>query len=300
MELVNFGSLNLDHVYTVSQFVSPGETRSAQHYQIYCGGKGLNQSVAAARAGATVRHAGILGRGGEMLREMLEQNGVDVSLLRQSDAPQGHAIIQVNSQGENCILLFGGSNRAVTREDVDRVLATLHQPAYILLQNEISQLEYMVERAFALGFPVALNASPIDETLLRLDLSKLSWLMINEVEGEQLSGAQEPQEILQRLSARYPRLQILLTLGKDGAICFSGGAQIRQGIFPVPTVDTTAAGDTFTGYFLAEICRGSTYTQAMRVAAMASALAVSKQGAAPSIPSLQQVMEAFTEYSENN
>ena len=146
---------------------------------------------------------------------------------------------------------------------------------------------------------MALNASPIDEDAVAAGSIQAQLLMINEVEGEQLSGAQEPQEILQRLSARYPRLANS-AYTRSRVICFSGGAQIRQGIFPVPTVDTTAAGDTFTGYFLAEICRGSSYTQAMRVAAMASALAVSKQGAALSIPSLQQVMEAFTEYSENN
>ena len=116
MEIVNFGSMNLDYVYTVPDFVQPGETLAADSRAIYCGGKGLNQSVAAARAGAVVRHAGMLGQGGEPLRAVLERTGVDTGLLADCPLPQGHTVIQVSRTGENCILLYRGSNGAVTAD----------------------------------------------------------------------------------------------------------------------------------------------------------------------------------------
>lgn len=292
MDIINFGSLNIDHVYSVGEFVRPGETMAAGQYNVFCGGKGLNQSIAAARAGGKVFHAGVLGAGGEMLQEMLEQSGVDTSLLMHSAEPQGHAIIQVAASGENCILLFRGSNFAITQAYVDRVFAQIQAPGYIMLQNETSCLPYIIHQASARGFTVVLNASPIDGTILELDLSQVSWLMINEMEGAQLTGQTRPEGILDALEQRYPALSVLLTLGKQGSVCQCGGVRTYQEIYPVKAVDTTAAGDTFSGYFVAALAAGMPVKQAMDRAALASAIAVTRKGAAPSIPTAEEVQRA--------
>lgn len=115
--ILNFGSLNLDQVYRVDAFVQPGETKSSLSLTTHCGGKGLNQSVAASRAGAEVWHAGLIGTDGDMLYENSRENGVNRSLLERSCDVSGHAIIQVDNNGQNCILLYGGTNQALTEED---------------------------------------------------------------------------------------------------------------------------------------------------------------------------------------
>lgn len=290
MNIINFGSLNIDHVYQVGDFVRPGETMAAHQYQVFCGGKGLNQSIAAARAGGTVLHAGALGVGGEMLRQMLEESGVDTSLVLQSEQPQGHAIIQVSDTGENCILLFRGSNYAIDQSYVDSVFDRIQPPGYIMLQNEISALPYLVEQASARGFTVVLNASPLDEGILQLNLDRIHWLMINEVEGAQLTGQTKPEEILDLLEERYPKLNVLLTMGKQGSVCQCGGVRTYQQSYPVQAVDTTGAGDTFSGYFVAALAAGASVQQAMHQAALAAAIAVARKGAAPSIPTREEVL----------
>lgn len=289
MAIINFGSLNIDHTYSVDHFVRPGETMQSLAYHTYCGGKGLNQSLAAARAGSRVCHAGLVGPGGQMLLDALTESGADVSHVAATDVPQGHAVIQVNAQGENCILLFPGSNFALTRADVDRVFASVSAPGYVMLQNEVSQLPYIIERAHAAGFSVVLNASPFEDSLLALDYDKLSWLMINEIEGRALTGAETPEDIADAAAARWPGLGLVLTLGGDGCLCRCGGETLRQPIFKVETVDTTGAGDTFTGYFVSALDQGLSLREAVVRASAAAAISVSRRGAGPSIPTADEV-----------
>ena len=295
MGIINFGSMNVDHVYSMPHFVQPGETLQSNAYNIYCGGKGLNQSVAAARAGAKTIHAGMCGKGGEMLLEFLGSNGVELSFLGKPDVAQGHAIIQVSESGENSIILFPGSNYAVTKEYVDGVLDQQQVPQYVMLQNEISEVPYIIEAAYKKGFPVVLNASPFDASLLEIDYSKVSWLLVNEIEGGCITGETEPEAILAKLREKYPETGVVLTLGKEGSICSKGDTVIRQGIFKVDTVDTTAAGDTFTGYFIAGLDAGLALEEALCRAAAASAIAVTRPGAAPSIPLAEEVTEFLKE-----
>ena len=295
MGIINFGSMNVDHVYSMPHFVQPGETLQSNAYNIYCGGKGLNQSVAAARAGAKTIHAGMCGKGGEMLLEFLGSNGVELSFLGKPDIAQGHAIIQVSESGENSIILFPGSNYAVTKEYVDGVLDQQQVPQYVMLQNEISEVPYIIEAAYKKGFPVVLNASPFDASLLEIDYSKVSWLLVNEIEGGCITGETEPEAILAKLREKYPETGVVLTLGKEGSICSRGDTVIRQGIFKVDTVDTTAAGDTFTGYFIAGLDAGLALEEALCRAAAASAIAVTRPGAAPSIPLAEEVTEFLKE-----
>lgn len=168
--------MNLDYVYRVPHFVAPGETLAASSQAVNPGGKGLNQSIALARAGAAVWHAGCIGEGGQPLAELLRQNGVDVSLVRQADCVQGNAVVQVNDAGENCILLYGGSNRAVTPAQVEETLARFAPGDILVLQNEISCLDLLVERAAGMGLRIVLNPSPFEEPLLRLDYSAIFFL----------------------------------------------------------------------------------------------------------------------------
>lgn len=223
-----------------------------------------------------------------MLLDFLGSNGVDTSFIGRPDIPQGHAIIQVSESGENSIILFRGSNDAVTKKYVDSVLDR-QEPQFVMLQNEISEVSYIIEAADKRGFQVVLNASPIDDSLLAIDLSGVSWLLVNEIEGGCLTGETEPDEILAKLRERYPETGVVLTLGKEGSVCAKGDSVIRQGIFPVSAVDTTAAGDTFTGYFIAGLDAGLSLEEALCRASAASAIAVTRPGAAPSIPLAEEV-----------
>ena len=297
MKVLNFGSLNLDYVYSVDHFVQPGETLNSLSQKINAGGKGLNQSVALSKAGAEVWHAGRIGAGGASLRELLRGNGVHVSLLPDTDEIQGNAVIQVNRAGENCIILFGGSNRRITPEQVEETVAAFEPGDYLVLQNEINLLPLIVDTAFERGMKIVLNPSPYDDSLRSVDFSKLSWLLVNEVEAGQLSGSEDPEKAWALIHEKYPRVSLLVTLGSAGSrawqVTESGVTEARQEAFRVKAVDTTAAGDTFTGYFIGGLMDGRPLAECMRRASMASAIGVTRPGAAGSIPAKEEVDAAL-------
>ncbi len=284
MKILNFGSLNIDKVYHVPHFVRPGETIASRDYQIFPGGKGLNQTIAAARAGLSICHAGTIGPDGRFLKELLEESGADTRFVREKDTITGNALIQVSGDGDNCIILFGGSNRENDRDYIDQVLEEFGEGDILLLQNEISSLDYLLQRGGEKGMRILLNPSPMDEALKQTDLSAVTWLMLNETEGLGFTGYMEPERITAALLARYPRMRVVLTLGGDGALYADADRVCRQPCFPVKAVDTTAAGDTFTGYFLAAAVEGMEPAGALRLAAAAASVAVSRSGAAVSIP----------------
>ena len=292
MKVLNFGSLNIDLVFSVEHFVREGETLASEKMEKFCGGKGLNQSIALAKAGAEVYHAGCVGDDGGMLLEMLETSGVDTSLIRKLPGPGGMAMIQVDKQGSNCILLYGGSNQSVDSEQIAKTVEQFAAGDLLLLQNEINGLKEIVDSAFDRGMIIALNPSPVGKQLQEIDLSKISWLILNEIEGQELTGECKSEKILEKLHQKYPDCRVVLTLGKKGSVYFDGTEQLHQGIYSVPVVDTTAAGDTFTGFFLASVMRGETPSKALEIASKASSIAVSRKGAAPSIPSMEEV-DAF-------
>ena len=296
MKVLNFGSLNIDYVYDVDHFVRAGETISSNALQLFCGGKGLNQSVAFARSGAQTYHAGCIGKDGGMLTDMLRGAGVDVRFVRvREDVASGHAIIQVSKSGENCILLHGGANQSMDDAFVDEVLSHFGKGDLLMLQNEINHLPYIVQRAKERGMMIVLNPSPFNEKILALDLSKLDAIIVNETEGNELSGETEADAIIAALLARYPAMRIVLTLGKHGAIYADAKERAFCEIMPMPVQDTTAAGDTFTGYFFSTLLRGEAPAQALKTATAASALAVSRKGAAPSIPTAEEVKALLAE-----
>ena len=292
--ILNIGSINLDEVFSVPHFIRPGETMACRAYERFVGGKGNNQSTALARAGAEVHHAGKVGADGRFAVDLLREAGVEVSRVLEGATPSGRALIQVEEGGQNCIILFGGANRAITRKDLDGFLDGWGKGDSILLQNETSELAYTMEKAAERGLRMYFNPSPADEIIGALPLDLVDCFILNEVEGAILCGiepaAAEPVAMLGALRSRFPRADLLLTLGPAGSR-WSGldGTALVVPAAPARVVDTTAAGDTFTGYFIAATLRGEPPAAALDEATRAAAICVSRKGAAPSIPKREEL-----------
>lgn len=289
MKVLNFGSLNYDYVYKVDHMILAGETMDSYGLETHFGGKGLNQSIALAKAGVPVQHAGMVGEDGQGFLDLCKRNGVDTEFVRMVSGKSGHTIIQLDKNAQNSILLYGGSNRAITKDFVDEVLANFGKGDILLLQNEVNLLPYIIDTAYERGMRIVLNPSPYNEALDVCDMGKISVFLVNEIEGAQISGENEPERILDVMAEKFPEAEVVLTLGGDGVVYRHKEQICRQGIFTIKAVDTTAAGDTFTGYFIAGMLEGTPITQRLRRCAKASAIAVSRMGAAESIPTAQEV-----------
>lgn len=294
-KVLNIGSLNLDYVYQVDHVIEPGETEATVSRNVFLGGKGINQSMALAKAGAEVYHGGMIGEDGQPFLEACRTYGVKADYIRTIEEPTGHTIIQVDKNAQNCILLYGGANQMLTKEFVDEVLQNFEKGDILLLQNEVNMLPYIVDRAYEKGMEIALNPSPFNEKLDAVDLKKVGIFLLNEIEGGQITGLTQPDEILAKMREMFPDAKIVLTLGKDGAKYADGEKVYEQPIFKVQAVDTTAAGDTFTGYFLAGLLEGMSVPDILKMSAKASSIAVTRKGAVPSIPYREEVMEALKE-----
>ncbi len=313
MKALNYGSLNIDFVYNVEHFVRSGETISSQNMAIFAGGKGLNQSVALAKSGIDTWHAGCIGEDGEFLADILQKSGAHTELISRLPGRNGHAIIQKQPNGQNCILLYGGSNQQNTRAQIDEVMSHFEKGDYLILQNEINEISYIMERAHEKGMIIVLNPSPMDEKIRTYPLEYVDYFLLNEIEAKDLTGfdqnladtdqhrVQEMDEVssawdalLEEVCSHFPNSKVVLTLGEYGSIYKDEKQKIHQPIMKVPVVDTTAAGDTFTGFFIGSIAKGLSPENAMKIAAKASAIAVSRQGAAPSIPELGEVERDMT------
>lgn len=295
MKVLNFGSLNADYVYKLPHVVMKGETISSRSLNTYPGGKGLNQSIALGKAGAEVYHAGAIGEDGRFLVDFLNESGVNTKFVKIfSDIKSGHAIIQNDDEGDNCILLYGGANQAITKEQVDETMAEFSDGDYLVLQNEINELKYIVEKAHEKGMQIVLNPSPMNEKITELPLEYINYFLLNEIEAGQILGrtVDSPDEIIAALAEVFPHAKIVLTLGGDGSVYSDGTKKIAQHIYKVETVDTTAAGDTFTGYFIAGELKGQATEVSMDMAAKAAAITVSRPGAGVAIPTLKEV-ESF-------
>ena len=299
MKILNFGSCNIDYVYSLDHIVNPGETETTIKLETFPGGKGLNQSIALARAGGEVYHAGCVGKDGKMLTDILENSGVDISYIKQVDIKNGHAIIQVSSKGQNSIFLYPGSNEMISKDFIDSVIEEFEEGDIILLQNEISNVDYIIERAHQRKMCIILNPSPVNEKISKIDFNKISYIILNEIEIREISGCSDYKEGLTALINKYSDLKIMLTLGDEGCIYKDKDQEIYQNSFKVNVIDTTAAGDTFTGYFVAGISNGTNYSTILKFASAASAIAVSRSGAAPSIPNRDEVLNVIKDLKEN-
>ena len=293
MKIYNLGSLNIDYVYAVDHILAGGETLSSESMAIFPGGKGLNQSVALAKAGAKVIHGAVIGDKGELLMQALLDAGVDADRIEKRSGSCGHTVIQVDKNGQNCILLFPGTNYAVDSNYIQQFLQDAQENDILLLQNEVSGLDAAFEIAHSKKMQIVFNPSPFHSDIKKLPLHYVTWWFCNEIEGAALFGSEQPEEIAKEFLKRYPNSNLVLTLGIKGSIFVNADACIEQPIYEVSTVDTTAAGDTFTGYFLAAIIAGKDVAFSLDIAARASAITVSRQGASASIPTLDEVSGAF-------
>ena len=299
-KILNIGSINIDYVYNVEHFVRPGETISSKARAVFPGGKGLNQSVALARAGGRVWHAGRTGSDGIAMVEIMKEAGVDVELTDMSGSSTGHAIIQVNATGENCIILHAGANHELDESFIDNALAAFGEGDFLVLQNEVSNLPYMMKKAAERRMRIAFNLAPFDEGIKKYPLSLVDYFLVNEVEGAGMSGKTQPAEILGAMSAMFPKAAIVLTIGRDGVLYKDSDETLAHGIYEVRRVDSTAAGDTFTGFFIASAAAGKRAAEALRVASIASSIAVSRKGASSSVPTMEETLAANLEYIETN
>lgn len=290
MKILNFGSCNIDFVYKLDHIVTVGETETSNSMQVFPGGKGLNQSVALAKAGMEVYHAGCIGTDGEMLTDVLESNGVDISNIKKVDEKTGHAIIQVSNKGDNSIFLYSGSNAKITEEFVDEVLDKFQKGDMLLLQNEINKIDYIIEKAYKKGMYIIFNPSPYNDEIKNLDFNMLSYIIINEVEMSELTQCDNPKDGLKYFAKNYPKLKIIITLGSEGSMYSDTEKVVFQPSFKVNAIDTTAAGDTFTGYFFAQTAMGNSVENSLKIASVASAIVVSRKGASVSIPMLNEVL----------
>jgi len=288
--IVNVGSINIDHVYRVARLPVPGETCAATDYARFLGGKGVNQSIAITRAGGRVRHVGAVGPDGDWALTEISRFGVDPRDIERVAAPTGHAIIHVDDCGENVIVILGGANQAIDLDRLEAILddarSTSDRPVWVLLQNETNGPVEIVRLAKAAGCRVAYCAAPFLPERVRELMGDIDLLALNAGEAAALA------ESLAMDIASVPVPEILVTCGRDGAMLRSGDRVIRQDAFAVDPVDTTGAGDTFLGSFLAGYSRGVPAHEALRYAAAASAVQVTRPGAAAAIP-VRADVEAF-------
>ena len=288
-KIINFGSINIDHVYRVPHLVKPGETLSSLDLVTGLGGKGANQSVAIARAGVSVAHVGRVFKGDRWAVELLASTGVDTDNIALIEGASGHAIIQVDDQGENAIVLHGGANQSFSIADIESALNRNQQARYLLMQNETNLLAETFELAQAKGIKIVLNPAPMTDNIKDLPLAKLDTLIVNQGEAEALCGAADIDEMTRQMAALAPQTRVVVTLGGDGAMLLANGEVTHINSPSVDVVDTTGAGDTFVGYFLAGVAEGMNDHDALQRACLAGSIAVTRQGAITAIPDGSEV-----------
>ncbi len=283
MTIWNLGSINADFVYAVPHIPGPGETLSSTNRQMFLGGKGANMSVAAARAAAHVNHIGAVGSDGRWAVQRLLEYGVDTRNIAEIDTETAQAIIMVDPQGENAIMLHPGANVEVPQTALQTAMAEAQTGDWLVIQNETNLQRTAAELGKRMGLHVAYAAAPFDAERVQAVLPHLDFLILNAVEAEQLREAtgMSPKDL--------PVRNVIVTLGADGADWYGTGAKAHFPAHKVDAVDTTGAGDTFTGYVLAGLDRGVPMGHAIRQATKAAALMVTRHGTADVIPDLSEV-----------
>lgn len=286
MKILSFGSLNYDYTYEVDHFHAPKETLAAKSMRRGFGGKGTNQSIALARAGLTVYHAGRVGSDGQPFIDYLNADKINTDYLVKDDSSStGHAIIEV-CNGENRILIYGGANQEISTDQIDCTLEHFETGDWLVLQNEISNLPYLMRTAKQRGLQIFFNAAPFDTNISTYPMECVDILCVNEIEASALAGIAtfEVETVLGILREKFPYTRLLLTAGSQGSYYLDNHDKLFVPCVKVQAVDTTAAGDTYSGYFLAGLCKGDTAKEAMELATKAAGIAVQRKGAAPSIP----------------
>jgi ribokinase len=293
--IVVFGSLNVDVTISVEHLPAPGETVLGPGYLLSAGGKGANQALAAARAGAEVKMVGCVGSDpmAETAVADLRAAGVDLSHLARVAEPTGLAAISTDRYGENQIVVASGANRMARADQVPDDL--FGSRTIVVLQMEVTPAENwaLVRRAGKRGARVLLNVAPaaaIPPGIVEL----VDWLVVNETECKQVAAglgarAEEPRAAARAIAASSGST-VIVTLGGEGAVaCLADGSACEVGALPIRPVDTVGAGDAFVGGFAAAMDRGADLAAALRRASVGGALACLKPGAQPSLPLLSEI-----------
>ena len=288
----------MDIVFSVHHIVRPGETINSSSMSRSAGGKGANQSVAVARAGQDkIFHAGKIGLDGIWIKDKLEYMGVRTDFLTVDEIPTGQAMIQVSDYGQNSIVLYAGANRNFQEHEIDSILSHFNHGDWLLLQNEINNIPYIIQKAHERGLSICFNPAPFEALILNYPLDLIDLFVLNEVEAEGLSGIYDPIPSIKKLTSLYPMAEIIITLGGKGVFRGKGSSEIMSfGTWDVPVLDTTAAGDTFIGFYIANIANGATVEQALYSASAASNITVMRKGAMESIPTPEEfvILDQYT------
>ncbi|KAI8334855.1 Ribokinase-like protein [Choanephora cucurbitarum] len=310
-KILNYGSSNIDEFFIVPHICQSGETLSSTQYVVRAGGKGVNQSVGIAKAGGCVYHAGNLGNDGKWIKDMLHENGVDVSFVNiKENEKNGRALIQVSEEtGDNCIVLYPGSNATYKAEEAKKVLSSFGPGDWIVQQNEISEGGKIMSLAAEKGLSVLFNPAPLTKGILKeFPFDKVTVLVVNEHEAEALlnelnqeskKGAQG-LDLANELLNTFENMQgVILTLGGEGVVAKfrqkDKYQEYRLAAKKVAVKDTTGAGDTFVGFFLAGLLRDQSeelfkrVERALEEANTASSLAVQREGSSASVPTIEEV-----------
>lgn len=298
MAIINLGSINIDHVYQVPDFVKPGETLSSTGYQQLLGGKGANQSIALAHAGGIVQHIGKINPNDNQFNAQLKKAGVDCRYIHESEQATGHAIIQVANSGENSIVLFAGANHDISSKQITQAVDDLLPGDWVLTQNETNGIAELIQSAKKNKLKVAFNPAPMNDSVLSLPLELVDLFIVNEVEAAGIAGSNDLATIEAYFREQYSDAEVIITLGKSGVVMLRDNERLQVPAFEVEAVDTTAAGDTFIGFFLANYIRTNDAAKSLSNACAASAIAVTRHGAAPAIPKADEVQVFLEQHSQ--
>jgi len=309
MKVLVYGSLNIDLIFSVDHIALPGETIASSALERSAGGKGANQAAALAKAGMETYMAGKIGADGRFLLELLGSYGVNTEKVAVYSGATGQALIQVEKSGQNSIILYAGGNGEIKENEIDGVLESFGPGDSILLQNEIPHTGTIMKKAKLRGMKILFNPSPFDERIRKLPLDMVDVFFVNEIEaaaladetaladdaafadGTAFADETPPPRILDRLTKKFPAAEIILTAGRDGAYYGSGAVRAKGDIIELPVVDTTGAGDTFTGYYVAAREKQFPVPEALNLACKAACIAVSRKGAMQSMPFKEDVFE---------
>jgi ribokinase len=291
--IVVVGSLNMDLVVRAPRYPQPGETILGSSFDTYPGGKGANQAVAAARMGAVVKMIGCAGTDafGEALRSNLAREGVDVRhVVQRVGVPTGVALITVNAEGQNTIVVVPGANSCLVPLDLPAAQQAFVDANVVVLQLEIPlpTVEWAIDLAHRCGAQVVLNPAPAQPLPAAL-LAAVDHLIPNESELMLLTGLDTVEAAVNHLHRDCGVPHLVVTLGAGGVLVSDKGQQFTVPGYQVPVVDTTAAGDAFVGAFAVAIGEGGTVYEAALRGNAAGALAVARAGAQPSLPTRAEV-----------
>lgn len=290
MTVFNLGSINVDLFYSVPHFPAPGETLTTLDHQRTLGGKGANQSIALAKAGAQTIHIGATNPADDWLTAQMREDGVDITHIQPSNLATGHAIVAVNSDGENQIMLCPGANRGIDMATACAVLDQASAGDWALLQNETNGGDEFVAAATARGLKLAYSAAPFEAEIAAKLLPVTDLLVVNEGEAASLS------EMLGSPVSEYGLAHLVITRGGDGADYFGEAGTLHQPALTVNPVDTTGAGDCFFGYFLAALASEQSVATALSMASAAAAIQVTRPGAATAIPTADEVTSFLADH----